>query len=154
MKSIIISILLGTLSLFSFSQEPSYPDTDLGILVSIRDLGPTNSPLKSEWADTTQADSWPGVTWDTDRHGRVIKLDVYGKQLSSLEVRSLGRLQELDCSYNELVSLDLSGLANLQVLDCSNNTDLVSLDLSGLVSLQGFGFWLYISKQFGFVQFG
>ena len=130
------SRFLGTLLISSdITVEEPEPTGDLAVLIAIRDAAPSNSPLKTEWADHSQADTWTGVTWDTDRHGRVLKLDVSNKGLTFLEVKPLSLLQELDCSYNELGYLDLSGLGNLQILKCSDNQGMDSLSLSGLSSL-------------------
>lgn len=55
-------------------------------------------------------------------------LDVFGNQLTSLDVSKNTALQQIICYNNQLNGLDLSQNSNLHTLDCSNN-QLTSLNL-------------------------
>lgn len=63
------------------------------------------------------------------------QLEVYGCELTSLEVVSAPDLFILKCYDNKLESLDLSGCGKLEILDCHNNM-IESLDVSGNVILE------------------
>lgn len=64
----------------------------------------------------------------------LLGIELYNKDLTSLDVSNLKALTYLDCYDNDLTSLDVSGLKALEHLECDYN-DLTSLDIKGCPSL-------------------
>ena len=64
----------------------------------------------------------------------VIKINVSGNLLTSLDLSGCTALTSVDCENNQLTSLDLSGCMALEDVNCENN-QLTSLDLSGYTAL-------------------
>ena len=139
MKAIYISLILSILTVFSNAQS-DYPDTDLGVLMSIRDSIASDYGLKVHWADTSQADNWEGVTWDTDRHGRVIKLYLNGSDIEQLNISKLTELKELSCSSTNISKLDIINLTKLSSLSLGYNEHLYSIDLNNSANLEDLSF--------------
>lgn len=54
-------------------------------------------------------------------HAKLISLDIFATQVSSLDLAKLPQLEELYCAYCRLSSLDLSHSKQLRVLSCGKN---------------------------------
>lgn len=125
-------IIVGTIvgSTFTVEQKLIVNElTDLDILRQIRDANPT-SQLPTLWLDSEDPyTQWEGVTWNIE-HTKLLQLDVFNKQVSSLElINLLYDLNYLDCGRNNLNNINTSNLIKLDYLDCSNN-NISSINLS------------------------
>lgn len=67
--------------------------------------------------------------------GTVQELEIYGCQLTSLELDSVSGLKILKCYDNSISSLDLTNATALEVLDCHDNA-ITQMDLSMCTALE------------------
>ncbi len=110
------------------------PD-DIAALKSIRDNSPSDSPLRTSWADDIPVKDWRGITWNSVYPLRVEKLIVAAMRLNTLDVSLLTKLKYLDCTFNKLNKLDVSILPELSTLYCSNNQlDEIKIDKAQKIS--------------------
>lgn len=126
-----------TTSQIKIGNPQEYDAQDILTLKTIRDNAPSDSPLKTYWADDTKIGIWTGVIWSTYLPRKVTHLSLYNMKLSVLDVKQLTALEQLNCYYNQLTILDVSGLSNLLVLNCQSN-QLAFVDISTLTKLYSF----------------
>lgn len=72
---------------------------------------------------------------DLSANTKIEWIDVYGSELTAIDVTKLQNLKHLNVGYNNLTALDLSQNTKLTCLDCYYNTGITSLDLSSLTEL-------------------
>ena len=124
------NLILST-SPVKLGQIEEYAPQDVATLKTIRDNAPSDSPLKTLWADESKIATWQGVTWSSTSPRKVIYLNLQNKLLTGVvDLRILTSLEYLNCSSNKISALYVSGLENLTTINCDNN-ELQTIDLSG-----------------------
>lgn len=81
--------------------EDFYPQ-DVSVLKAMRENAPSNSVLKTEWADESKIGTWNGVTWTDLKPRRVKGLLLQYKSLTEMDIADLSFLENLVCEYNNI----------------------------------------------------
>lgn len=121
--------------LYKLGNPPDYDAKEVAALKSIRDNAPSDSPLKTEWADESKIRSWSGVIWSATIPYQVQSLSITNKKLTTLDVSAFTKLQTLVCNDNSIEKLDFGSLLELTYVDCQRN-NLTSLTIGGLMKLR------------------
>ena len=141
MKKFLPLLLLAFgLNTFAYAQKTYIPDhhfeqalIDLG-LDDVLDDSVNTASIDTVTTLVIQFKNISDLT-GADAFGALEKLDVYGNQLTTLDLSKNTLLKSLVCIQNHLSTLNISKCKELEVLSCGDN-QISSLDLSKLTKLR------------------